>query len=90
MNQPQNISRRIPILTEAVTREFKKLRRVLQRKGHIEIELCVKLIVLRLFHVGQVVRNGRSVLSLVGTNGFHVKKENERFTAAGSRCRQNL
>ena len=27
---------------------------------------------------------------LLGTNGFHVKAENERFTAAGSRCRQNL
>ena len=24
------------------------------------------------------------------TNGFHVKAENERFTAVGSRCRQNL
>ena len=24
------------------------------------------------------------------TNGFHVKAKNERFTAAGSRCRQNL
>ena len=26
----------------------------------------------------------------LGTNGFHVKAENERFTAASSRCRQNL
>ena len=26
---------------------------------------------------------------LLGTNGFHVKAKNERFTAAGSRCRQN-
>ena len=27
---------------------------------------------------------------LPGTNGFHVKAMNERFTAASSRCRQNL
>ena len=27
---------------------------------------------------------------LVDTNGIHVKAENERFTAAGLRCRQNL
>ena len=27
---------------------------------------------------------------LLGTNGFHVKVKNERFTAASSRCRQNL
>ena len=26
----------------------------------------------------------------LGTNGFHVKAKNERFTAASSRCRQNL
>ena len=27
---------------------------------------------------------------LLGTNGFHVKAKNERFTAASSRCRQNF
>ena len=27
---------------------------------------------------------------LLGIIGFHVKAKNERFTAAGSRCRQNL
>ena len=42
--------------------EFKKLRRVRQRKRHIKIELCVRLIVLSLLHVGHVVRS--SVLSL--------------------------
>ena len=26
---------------------------------------------------------------LLGTNGFNAKAKNERFTAAGSRCRQN-
>ena len=27
---------------------------------------------------------------LLATNGFHVKAKTERFTAASSRCRQNL
>ena len=27
---------------------------------------------------------------LLGTNGFHVKAKSEIFTAASSRCRQNL
>ena len=27
---------------------------------------------------------------LLGTNGVHVKAKNERFTAPGSRCRQNF
>ena len=27
---------------------------------------------------------------LLDTNGFHAKAKNERFTAAGSRCRENL
>ena len=27
---------------------------------------------------------------MIGTNGCHEKLENERFSAAGSRCRQNL
>ena len=47
-----------------VKREFKKLRRLLQRKRHIEIELCVRFSVLRLFHIqGYVARNRRSVHS---------------------------
>ena len=33
---------------------------------------------------------GEVYFRLIGTNGFHIKAENERFTAAGSRCRQNL
>ena len=33
---------------------------------------------------------GEAYFRFLGTNGFHVKKENERFTALGSRCRQNL
>ena len=33
---------------------------------------------------------GEVSFSLLGTNGFHVKLENERFTAVVSRCRRNL
>ena len=40
-----------------VSREFKKLRRQLQGKRHIEIELCVNLSLLRLFHVDHIVQN---------------------------------
>ena len=66
------------------TREFKKLRLELQgkRKRHIKIELCVKLSLLRLFHVDRVVQIGGVHFRLLGTNGFHVKAKNERFTAA--------
>ena len=42
-------------------REFKKLRRQLQRKRHIKIELCVKLSLLRLLYIDQVVQNRRMV-----------------------------
>ena len=45
-------------------REFKKLRRQLQGKRHIEIELCVKLGLLQLLHVDHVVQNRRTVLSI--------------------------
>ena len=45
-------------------REFKKLRRQLKRKRHIEIEFCVKLSLLRLFHVDHVVKDRRTALSL--------------------------
>ena len=42
--------------------KFKKSRRLLQRKRHIKIELCVWLSILRLSHVGRVARNRRSAL----------------------------
>ena len=71
-------------------REFKKLRRQLQRKLHIKIELCVKLSLLRLFHVDHVVQNTRIALSLAWYERFSCKAKSERFTAASSRCRQNL
>ena len=37
-----------------------------------------------LYKIGEVYSR------LLGTNGFHAKARNERFTAASSRCRQNL
>ena len=54
-------------------REFKKLRRQLQRKRHIKIELCVKLSLLRLFHVDYVVQNRRTALSLAWYEWFSCK-----------------
>ena len=33
---------------------------------------------------------GEMHFRLLGTNGFQVKAKSERFTAASSRCRQNL
>ena len=43
-------------------REFKNLRRLLQRKHHIKIELCVRLSILQLFHVDHVVQIRRAAL----------------------------
>ena len=58
-------------------REFEKL---LQRKHHLKIELSRRLSVLGLF---MLVRNGRTLsFHLSSTYGFHIKAENERFTAA--------
>ena len=54
-------------------REFKKLRRQLQGKRHIKIELCVKLSLLRLFHVDHFVQNRRSALPLAWHEWFSCK-----------------
>ena len=62
-------------------REFKKLRRLPQQIRHFKIKLYLGLRVLRLFHVGHVVQ--------ISELYFYVKAENETFTAAGLRCRQN-
>ena len=62
---------------------MKKIRRLLQRKRDIKIKLCVGLSVLQLLHVGHVVQVSEVFFPLLGTNGFHVKPENEIFTAAG-------
>ena len=55
------------------SREFKKLRRQLQRKRHIKIELCVNLSLLRLFHVHHDVQNRRTALSLAWYEWFSCK-----------------
>ena len=52
------------LATTTATREFKKLRRLVQRKSHVKIELYFRLSVLQLFHIGHVEGNRRSVLSL--------------------------
>ena len=56
------------------------------------IELWGRLSVSWLSHVGHVVPIGKVCLNFhFETNGFHVLKvENERFTAEGSRSRENL
>ena len=60
-------------------REFKKLRRQLQRKRLIKTELCVKLSLLRLFHVDHVVQNRRSALSLAWYEWFSCKGKEEKI-----------
>ena len=59
-------------------------------KENVILKLNFALSLLRLFHVYHVVQNRRSALSFAWHEGFHVKAKNERFTAASSRCRQNL
>ena len=58
---------------ERNTGEFKKLRRLLQRKRHIKKQLCVRLNVSRLFQVGHVVQNKRSALSFAWHEWFSCK-----------------
>jgi len=53
-----------------MNREFKKLRRQLQRKRHIKIELCVTLSLLRLSRVDHVVQNRWTALSLAWHEWF--------------------
>ena len=60
--------------TECIcNREFKKLRRQLQRKRHIKIELCIKESILRLLHVDHVAQNRRAALSLAWYEWFSCK-----------------
>ena len=63
------------------TRKSKKLWRwLLKRKRHFKIELCCSLSVLRLFHVGHIIRNGYSVLSLDWHEQFSYKgRERKAF-----------
>ena len=55
-------------------REFKKLRRLLQRKRHFKIALCVRLSALRLFNrLVTLYKMGELHLLLLGTKNFHAK-----------------
>ena len=64
---------------EAFNRELKKLRRQLQGKRLNKIELCLKLSLLRLFHVDHVVQNRRSALSLAWYEWFSCKGKEEKI-----------
>ena len=44
----------------------------------------------QIFHLVHVLRFGRSILRKIGTCGFGVKIENDRFAFVHSRCRQKL
>ena len=50
----------------------------------IDFAFCDHSILVMLYERGGVT------FRLLSTNGFHVKANSERFTAASSRCRQNL
>ena len=52
---------------------IKKIRRLLQGKRHIKIELCVRLSVLLLLHLCHVIRNRRSALLFVWHEWFSCK-----------------
>ena len=60
-------------------REFKKLRRLLEPKGHFQIGLCGRLIVM-FYQIGE------ESFHLIGTNSFPIEAENEGYKAASSRC----
>ena len=68
-----------------------KLHRQLQRKGHIKIELCVRLSALRLVDVSHVHKIAKvSCRLILPQMVFMSAAKNGRFTVAGSRYRQNL
>ena len=72
-NKVQNNLSFIVKICKCLIREFKKLRRQLQQKRHIKIELCVKLSLWRLFHVNSVAQNRRTALSLAWYKWFSCK-----------------
>ena len=72
--RPAKTSRKVfHLYADFINREFKKLRRQLQRKRHNKIELCVKLSLLRLFHVDHIVQSRRTALSLAWYEWFSCK-----------------
>ena len=66
-----------------VNRELTKLPRLLQRKRRNKMELCAKLSVLRLFQVGHVVQNRRSVHSLAWHEWFSCRSKERKIYCCG-------
>ena len=62
-----------------VDKEFKKLRRLLQRGRDIKTELCAGLSVMRLFQVGHSVQTRRSVLSLAWHEEFSCQSRGSKI-----------
>ena len=79
---------KLPSIREGVTpgnqNQFKELRRQLSRNCTLSLVKCFVTIPCWSRCASEVC------LRFLGTNGFLVKGKNERFTAEGSRCRQNL
>ena len=71
-------------------REFNKLRRQQQGKRHIKIELCVKSLAI-IPCLSRCAKWAECTFGcLARMVSVQVKAKSERFTAASSRCRQNL
>ena len=51
------------------------IQRLLQRKRHIKIEVCVKSSVLRLFHVGYVLQKRQCALSVSWHEWFSYERK---------------
>jgi len=77
------------VASSSVIRKFKKPRRLLQWKRHIEIELCVMLSILRLFHVDHFVLKRQRALSLAWYKWFSCKGKEWQIYCY-SCCCQNL
>jgi len=71
---------------------LKKLQRLLQPKRHVQIGLYLWLSVLTAIYsmMIKLYKIAKLNFRLLSTNGFHVKAKAEKFTAASSRCRQNV
>ena len=57
---------------------------------NIKIELCIRLSICDYSMLITLYKIGELHFRLLGTNGFHVKAKNERYTAASLGCCQNL
>jgi len=62
----------------------KLVRNAVARRFQLKVSTCnsgFRVSILRSFLVGHVVQNRQTALSLAGTNGFHAKAKNGKFTA---------